>query len=145
MLLRLSCQNVFELPLLLNSVFVCEGLCVLILLLSFICMLLKWLEVSFFESVITLTLFFTGKNTNKIKLLRSDSKILGTSGIFIENSNGRKESLRSLYVAQVNPRRRYVFIVTECAWVLSSNIRQQNVGFMIAINHLYVLRVSGLG
>ena len=145
MLLRLSCQNVSELPLLLNSVFVCEGLCVLILLLSFICILLKWLEVSFFEIVITLTLFFTGKNTNKIKLLRSDSKILGTSGIFIENSNGRKESLRSLYVAQVNPRRRYVFIVTERARVLSSNIRQQNVGCMIAINHLYVLRVSGLG
>jgi hypothetical protein len=75
--------------------------------------LLKRLEFCF-EIVTSLTLFFTGKNTNKVKLLRSDSKILGTARIFIENSNGRKESIRSLYTAQVHPRRRYVFNVTEC-------------------------------
>jgi hypothetical protein len=38
---------------------------------------------------------------------------LGTAGIVIENSNGRKESLRSLYIAQVHPRGRYVFNVME--------------------------------
>jgi hypothetical protein len=78
------------------------------------CVLLQRLEVFCFEFAITLTLFFTGKNSNKVKLFRSDSKILGTAGIFIENSNGRKEGLRSIYLAQVHPRRRYVFSVIEC-------------------------------
>jgi hypothetical protein len=75
--------------------------------------------------VLTWALFFTGKNTDKAKFFRSDSKILGTTGIFIENSNGGKKSLRSLHIAQVNPRRRYVCI--HCIQIfmsLCSNIQQ---------------------
>jgi hypothetical protein len=61
--------------------------------------------------------FFTGKNTDKIEFFGSNSKILGTTGILPENSNGGKEGLRSLYIAQVHPRRRYVFSMTECTQI----------------------------
>jgi len=108
-------QNVFEPSFLLNIVFNFQGY-FYIPLFSFICVLVQSLEIFSFEIVVTekQNFFFTGKNTNKVKLLRSDSKILGTAGIFTENSNGRKEGLRSVYIAQVHPRRRYVFSVIEC-------------------------------
>lgn len=70
-----------------------------------------------FKIAVTLTLFLTGKNTDKAKFFRSDSKILGTAGIFIEDSNGGTKSLRSLHIAQVNPRRRYVFSLLKYTWI----------------------------